>query len=143
MAHNSGLVHVKGSVMRNAILIILLAVVSSGAAAAWVAVDRNEIYTAYVDPATIRRNGNMVKMWDLFDFKRPRSGDGVKPHMSQRGQSEYDCQEERFRVLTFSMHSGNMAGGELLSDESRPSPWDSVPPSTPIATLWKFACGKR
>jgi hypothetical protein len=48
--------------MRKPILMMLLAVVSSSAAAEWVELGSNEISTAYSDPATIRRNGDMVKM---------------------------------------------------------------------------------
>jgi hypothetical protein len=46
--------------MRRLILSVLLAVVSSSAAAEWVEVGRADTITAYADPATIRKAGNMV-----------------------------------------------------------------------------------
>jgi hypothetical protein len=48
--------------MRKLILILLLAVLSSSAMAEWIKVGANDNSTIYADPATIRKEGNMVKM---------------------------------------------------------------------------------
>lgn len=56
--------------MHKAILMILLAVVSSSAVAEWVQFGGNETITIYVDPATIHKAGNMVKMWFLYDRRK-------------------------------------------------------------------------
>lgn len=55
--------------MRKAIVMLLLVVVSGSAGAAWVKIDGTDDETTYADPATIRKAGNMVKMWSRFDFK--------------------------------------------------------------------------
>jgi len=55
--------------MRKAILAILLAVASSSAAAEWVEVDSDETLTFYINPTTIRRDGNLVRMWELLEYK--------------------------------------------------------------------------
>ena len=55
--------------MRKTILMILLAVASSSPAAEWVKVSENETAAIYVDPATIGKAGDLVKMWRLLDFK--------------------------------------------------------------------------
>ena len=62
--------------MRNAILVMLLAVVSCGQLAGpprwpkWVAVGESVDSWVYADINSIRKNGNMVKIWDLQDYKR-------------------------------------------------------------------------
>ena len=129
--------------MRKAILMMLLAVVSSSAAAAWVEVGGNAIATAYADPATIRKNGNRAKMWDLFDLKTARASREGRSYLSTKQQAEYDCKEEQWRMLYFSWHSGNMGRGEIVLSGSGPSQWEPVAPLSGNAILWKFACGKR
>ena len=129
--------------MRNAILMMLMAVVSSSAAAGWINVGGNETYTAYADPATIRNSGNMVKMRNLADFKMVQASDKGKPFLSQKMQSEYDCKEERTRLRYFTWYSGNMSEGEIVLSGLGPSEWEPVTPLSVNAILWKLACGKR
>jgi Surface-adhesin protein E len=128
--------------MRKTILLTLLAVVSSSAVAEWVLAGRNEITAAYFDPATISKTGNTVKMWNLFDLRTARLLD-KQPYMSMKRQVEYDCKEERSRLLSFSGHSENMAGGEVVFSDSDPHNWEPVSPGSGNETLWKIACGKR
>ena len=128
--------------MRKAILIMLLAGVSSNAAAEWVEVGSSEKTTVYVDPATIRRAGNLVKMWNLIDLKTATLTAGSKPYTSQMTQAEFDCKEEQWRRLYFSWHSGNMTRGEIVYSDSNPGTWEPVPPGSATEVLWKFACGK-
>lgn len=128
-----------GGAMRKAILMMLLAGVSSSAAAEWVKVKSGETITTYADPATIRREGNMVEMWTLSDYKAPDS----LQYMSRVYQHEYDCKEERIRVLYMAFHTGNMGGGATDVVLSHPTDWTPVPPGSTNEVLWKFACGKR
>jgi hypothetical protein len=131
-----------GGVMRNAAL-FLLAIVSSSAVAEWVALDNADNLTAYADPATIRKTGDIVKMWTLFDYSKPfKAVAGLKPYISTRHQFEYDCKEERLRMLTASGHSKHMAEGEVVYISTDPKDWMPVPPGTINETLWKFACRK-
>jgi hypothetical protein len=129
--------------MRKVVLTMLLAVVTSGAAAEWVSVKRKETATYYADPATIRNAGNVVKMWELHDFKTAQVADGIKPYMSTKAQSEYDCKREQRRTLSVSSYSGNMARGKVMESATDPSEWDPVAPGSIGDLMWKFACGKR
>ncbi len=129
--------------MHKAIVMTLLAVLSSNAAADWITVASGEDVTAYADPATIRKAGNMVKMWHLVDFKTTRvSSSTGKSFMSTKGQSEFDCKDERRRSIYFSWHSKNMAGGEIVVSQSTIDLWEPVPPGTLNQSLWEYACGK-
>jgi len=86
--------------MRNSMAGLLMLVLSSGATAAWVAVSGNEKMTGYADPATMRKSGNTVKMWELHDQKNPGTL-GSKSYQSIRTQTEFDCvQEHRDRDRT-------------------------------------------
>ena len=79
--------------MRKAILVMLLAgACSSAAAEVWVVVGKNEKFTAYADPATMRKEGSMVKMWNLFDYKTAQAGVAGK---------RYLCHNENVTMLQF------------------------------------------
>lgn len=128
--------------MRNAGILLLLTLVNSNAAAAWVEVAGNEVTVAYADAGTIRRAGSMANMWHLLDYANAGSIEGIKPYLSIKMQDEYDCAQERTRTLNMSLHSGNMGEGEVLGTVTDPSGWRPVPPDTLVETLRAFACGK-
>ena len=127
--------------MRNVILTMLLAVVSGSAAAGWVEVDSDESTTFYIDPTTIQRDGNLVKMWELLDYKAARVRNKVM-YVSSKTQSEYDCKDEQLRTLSLSLHPRNMAGGKSVYGSNVADHWRPVPPGGAIEVLWKIACGK-
>ena len=130
--------------MRKAILMMLLAGVNSSAAAEWAAIDEAETSTVYADAATIRKAGNMVRMWSLYDFTTPQSGISVnEPFLSMSNQYEYDCKDKRLRIFAVSFHSGNMAKGKVIKSATRAGDWKSVAPGAISDLLWKIACGKR
>jgi hypothetical protein len=122
---------------------MLLAAMSSSAAAKWARVAADETSTAYADSATIRRSGNMARMWSVFDHKTAVALDNGKQYLSTRAQLEYDCKEERMRGVAVSFHSKNMARGELVHSDLDPGSWGPVPPGTVNDALWKIACRKR
>ena len=128
--------------MRIAILAMLLAVVSSSAEAAWVAVSGTNRFFTFADPATISKAGNMVKMWDLLDYKMVREVEGLR-YMSQKSQSEYDCQGRLTRPLVVFLHSGIMGSGEPVFNSNTPDNWQPVPPGSINDALLKYACGTQ
>lgn len=128
--------------MRKAIL-LLLAVVSSSAAAEWVKVGESDAYSYYIDPATIRKNGNITKLWSLFDYLAADKLPDGSSYLSLKKQSEYDCKEEKYRMLATSAHSKNMGGGVVVFYHTDPLQWRPVSPSSVDEILWEIACGKR
>lgn len=128
--------------MRKTALILLLALVSGSAAGEWVLAGGNEIATAYFDPATVSKAGATAKMWNLFDLKTARLLEN-QSYMSMKRHVEYDCKDARTRLLFFSGHSGNMAGGTIVFSDSDTREWEPVAPESGNETLWKIACGKK
>ena len=128
-------------------LLITLLVLSSGSVhAEWVAVEKNNelagIMTVYVDPDTIRRKGNLVKMWQLYDYKAIQTvaGDSL---LSIKRYNEYDCTEERTRMLAYTWFSGNMGSGKVVYSTPNEQQWEPVIPRSINRTLWKVACSKK
>jgi hypothetical protein len=130
--------------MWNAMLIMLLALVSNSAIADWVViqVSTNDAVTAYAKPANTRRVGGKVKMWGLLDQKIAEEIFG-KPYMSMMFQDEYDCKENQLRNLVLSFYSGNMGDGEVIDTSSNTGKWQPVSPGTLEEALLKRACRKK
>jgi hypothetical protein len=129
--------------MNKAILMILLTVLSSSATAQWVEVGSNSVETVYVDLAVVRKDGNTVEMWDLFDFKSSQAMTLGKQYWSQMSQHEYDCESKRGRILSFAQYSDPMAEGQELYRDVRLGGWEPLSPDTPLELLWKIACERR
>jgi len=127
--------------MSKTILMLLLAVVSSGAVAEWINVSTDESGSSiYADPATIQKVGNRVKMWVLFDYRKATldAGDRI---MSIRKHEEYDCKETQVRLLYISKHSGRFTEGKMVYLNDIPNnEWVPVAPSSILEDLWKYAC---
>jgi len=120
------------------LFLIGLMMLASSAWAEWVMYHKDESITFYFDPATIRKDGNIRRVWVLQDLSKRQDG-GV---MSRRIRHEYDCKQERFRHLGFSAHSEPMAGGELLVMGDEHKVWTDVPPSTAIEIILNIVCAK-
>ena len=98
--------------MHKSILMIILAVVSNSAMAEWVWVGKSEgNFTTYVDPTTIRKSGNKVKLWRLTDYKMAIKFTNGQ-YLSTKSQMQHDCMEEQFRMLYVTVYSENMGLGE-------------------------------
>ncbi len=130
--------------MYKAILMMLLAVVSSSAMAEWVYVTATgtkaeaEAFTAYADPATIRKTGNRVKMWSLYDYKMVQEP-GV---ISAKQKNEYNCKKKQSRQLFLSAYSGHMTDGETVLIHNEPDDhWKRAPLGSVLEAVLEFACG--
>jgi hypothetical protein len=124
------------------VLLVLLLTVSSGALAEWIPVATSLDYTAYVNPTTVRRSGDMAKMWGMYDYKNAKAF-GKKQYLSTRSQIEYDCKEERLRNIFTTMSVGNLGAGEVVYvSDGIPGNWTPISPGSVGATLWEIACGK-
>ena len=66
--------------MKRLIMITLLVLSSSQAYAEWIKVsDSDEAgKSVYVDPTTIRRNSNLVKIWQFYDYKTVQTVGGIR-----------------------------------------------------------------
>ena len=125
--------------------LITLLVLSSGPVyAEWVLVSGDDTagLAVYVDSSTVRRNGNLAKMWQLYDYKTVQTVAGDS-FLSIKRFNEYDCTEERTRMLGYTWFSGNMGNGNVVYSTTEQLPWEPVVPRTINRSLWKVACSKK
>jgi hypothetical protein len=114
-----------------ALVLLLSAVFSGSAAAEWTLIGPSggseaKYFVTYADYATIRKTGNKVKMWVLFNYPTAQSAPQGKTYLSQKSHEEYDCKEETERTLYLVFLSGPMGTGDPISTTDslgvKPSP---------------------
>ena len=98
-------------------------------------------FIVYVETTSFRidKGSGLVKMWILYDFKTSQEGYQV-PYLSMRIQRQYDCKQERARMLAQSFFGDHMAKGDVISTESPEGTWMPVGPGTIGKSLWELAC---
>lgn len=91
----------------------------------------------YYDPATIVKDDNFRRVWEVQDLKKPDEFFGAR---SRRLLTEYDCTVARTRHLYISAHSERLARGEVLVTREEAGAWRSIPSKTSVATMLLIAC---
>ena len=120
------------------VLIVFFMLASTLAWAEWVKVSEIDAGVAYIDPATIGKDGNLRRVWAIQDLKQ-RHPNG---ELSRRLLHEYDCAERRRRSLSTSAHTERMATGEVLSSSIDPGNWHPVAPGTVDEAMLKIVCAR-
>jgi len=121
--------------MRKLIPIFLLAIVSNSATAEWVEAGRHDnfdlfIITAYADPTSIQKTGNIVKMRVLMEYQPTEIVNG---------------KEQRLAIVkaeSVEVTQGGFDRKNKLSGASDTHDWAPVTPDSMDEGLWKIACGK-
>ena len=118
------------------LLFVCLLVATSSALAEWIKLSSNDDANVYIDPTTLRKDGNLRKVWQLNDeIKAGRDGT-----MSSRILWEYDCIGERVRMISATGHSGPMATGKKLYTVYKTSDWRDIAPETMGQNGLKVVC---
>ena len=118
----------------------------------WVAVDSSYQFPSremvYYDPKTIRRDGDLVTLWQLTDYKwmqgnAPFGTFMMGPHrfLSTKTHKEFDCARNRVRLLAsseFSWHMGTGTQNAVLVEQGYGQPVES---GSINQALWEVACG--
>jgi hypothetical protein len=130
--------------MKKILMMLMLLVSTNVFAVDWVVAGGNDIFTHYVDPQSIKRDGNKVKAWVLYDFKSSQVGVGNKTSMSAVDRDEYDCFEDTVRSMDIYEYSGKMGTGDIvLSIPNLTQPAKSVIPGSTAATQLKLVCATK
>ena len=115
--------------------------------AEWVALDEPYqslgLQIVYVDPTTIRQEGNLVMLWQLTDYRWKQGGIVGRRFLSSKTQKQFDCPARRYRRLVFIDFSGHMGTGDPRDGYVDQDIWLPVEPETLNHALWEVACGEQ
>jgi len=135
------------------LLITLLFLSTVPAYAEWVAIEKDYLLpglqTVYINQDTMRREGYLVTLWQLIDFKRMQGNAGMGPlgfgphrFLSTKTHKQFDCAEKRLRLLAFTEFSRPMGTGIPANGYVDNGNWLPVEPESINHALWEAACGK-
>jgi hypothetical protein len=127
--------------MSKTVLMLMLAVVSSNAMAEWIEISSSEYTTEYIDPSTRRQNGNMVKLWNMTNYKKAVVYKG-RTILSSKVQREYNCDEKSSQIMKEIDYSDSLGRGDAEFGEQN-APLQSHFRGAVSDDLWEFACGKK
>lgn len=122
--------------MKKLLFSLTIAFASTSAMADLLQLSSNEKEVAYAEKNTVKKSGDVVSMWSLYDLKRTRYI-ARKPYQSIKYQMEYQCRKQQVRIRGWKYYSGKMGEGELIWRDAFTDIW------TPIAGVeqeWNFAC---
>lgn len=123
-------------------LITFLMLSSGSGYAEWVKLSGDGSVTSYTDAKTIRRSGNLVRMWDLVNFEALQ--ESRNPFFSIKAVREYDCTLEQSHIIGLYSYSGQMGTGEMVDSQLEEEvKWEPVMPGSWGQDLWEIACGKQ
>lgn len=126
--------------------IIMLLLLCTNAKAEWSKIeDTNTLgATIYADLGKIKNKGmSKVRMQHLINFHQKETDTFGRAYLSRKELVEYNCDEEHYRVLAFSLYTSNMGKGRVLNFSSDTKQWYPVELNTLEEALWKAACSKK
>jgi hypothetical protein len=140
--------------MKSLFLITFLLLSSIAANAEWVPLEKDylssELQTVYIDPDTIRLEGNLVTIWQLVNFKWMQGNLGLGPFgfgphrfFSTKTRKQFDCEKKRLRLLSFTEFSRPMGTGIPADGYVDKDNWITVEPESTNQALWEVACARE
>lgn len=107
-----------------ALLVITLLFLNSNTASAvnWVYVTEGEKSTVYIDTDSLVRKKNTVEVWQLIDCTEYQytSEYPNKKYLSIKGYCSYNFTERTSDVLSLSLYSDHLGGGEVVESHDYP-----------------------
>lgn len=136
MAHDVVTGGVPGEMMKPLIFAFMALTFSSSVIAEWVKFGETEKFTIYLENNTGQKKRGLIKVWELWDYKATLPG-GVH---SMRIQREYDCKNNRQRLLTASAFTVQIAEGDTVASKDSPAEWEPVSPDSGAEDVLRFLC---
>jgi hypothetical protein len=135
-------------------LTIQLVLSSAPVYAEWLSVEKPylspRLQALYVDLDSIHRQGNLVTLWQLIDFRWMQGNAGMGPlgfgphrFLSTTTQKQFDCRGKRVRLLAFTEYSHHMGTGIPANGYVDPDNWIPIAPGSINEALWEIGCAKE
>lgn len=121
--------------------LVMLVTVSNSVMAKWIYITRAKDTSFYIDMVTIKKNGDVVKVWMLSDYNQINNN-----ALSMVGLKELNCKDNLVRTLYLTKYSENMGKGDVLEGSKGIDSkvvWQPIIPDSIGEALSDYACGKR
>lgn len=105
--------------------LMFLILISTPAVAEWTMIQTGDNENVYVDFDTLQKSGNLVTVSTLNDYSFAQQ----KKELSTQFTELHDCKHQKFKALSISYYSENMAKGDVIdatSFNAPETPWSDV-----------------
>jgi hypothetical protein len=99
-------------------------------------------WATYSTEHQLKRSGHLLTVWIRQEFPEAQRGAGGEAYLSSVEKVQYDCGDDRSRILAVIYYPGNNLAGNQQTEDSDPKqiPWSPVVPGTQNETLMQWAC---
>lgn len=125
-------------IVKSNLLLFSIFTISAFAAQEFTFVAETNSAQFYVDTLSIKKIGSKRKAWIIQD----RSKADNKGFLSYYGLEEFDCINEKSRLLSMTRYIQHMASGENDGQTSIDGQWGHIPPGTSLELVFNFVCNK-
>lgn len=120
-------------------LLVLVMLITAPAQAGWTKVNSSNGTDFYIDFATVKAEGTKRTTWQLTNYSTPQSLVDVY-YLSSSARVEFDCKEEKSRLLTITVFSMRNADGKPLLTVDEPTKWSDIAPYTTARGILNTVC---
>lgn len=128
------------------LLFVLLMMICPVSWAAWDFVFEDEEIAFYSDKSSIRRTGNISRIWSMMDFHEIQKSQMGVSYKSTKNLFSFDCKSEEGALISGHNFSEPMGSGKNVgSYTTQKIDWEYTPivPELVKEHLWRIACRKR
>ena len=128
--------------MKHLLSLLIFTTLSLPANADWTAIHltSNDDYLTFynVDWSTLKIKSNKRTIWFLFNNQGEKIGEIV----SGKALYEFDCSDDRYRMLQATTYSESYGGGRVI-EKSGTSEWQYLAPETAMKEVAKKVCLRK
>ena len=97
---------------------LCIALTSTSAFSDWTKLTYSNDSYVYIDKSTLKSNGDIVEINQMFDFVNPRiSPDNVITYRSSSGRESYNCKTLKNKTINFTWYADRMGKGKVLYED--------------------------
>ena len=123
------------------LLITFLFLFSTNAYCDWFKVTESDTAITFIDDSKITKKDKFIRAWTLTNFLNPVKFDDGTIYQSYVSFMEFDCREDKSRILSSTVYKDEMGKGKTLFTSNEVSKWNFSPPKSVGDFLIQFACG--
>jgi hypothetical protein len=99
-------------------------------------------WAAYSTDHQLKRSGHLITVWLRQEYPEPQRSGGGEMYLSNVEKIQYDCSNQRARVLLVIYYAENNITGNQTSEatEIKQAPWEPIVPGTQSEYIYQWVC---
>src|SRR5271168_3070610 len=99
-------------------------------------------WAAYSTDHQLKRSGHLVTVWLRQEYPEPQRNNGGDIYLSNVEKVQYDCSNQRARVLLIIYYAENDIAGSQTSEATdiKQAPWEPIVPGTQSEYIYQWVC---